>query len=309
MRLPAVVAVDLARQRHGCRPVETVVLGVVEVEVRVGGILQLHGVPLGEDQQVVGDGDGGAPLPFRPVERGGQRLTHAETTMFLGAAAEELAAHLAALSEGGVVGHHLTAGEVEELSVGRKRAEVLVGTGGDIRHRLRVEGHRMVEDVVVEERLPQDQLSLLDLFGVFRVGEQVGIVHDDARELHRLRIVLVEIGDARGIEVAVRFEIGTHLEDAVERRQRFGHIGLVLPLGHELVILQGEIIPQRIVIVHVQIFGMFGQDFLVEFVGLLLLPRLVKIPRLFENLLAVLVHRLYARIILLRVARTGDAEA
>ena len=200
-------------------------------------------MPLGENQQVVGKIDGGTPLPFRSVERKRQRFATIKPPVLPDTMAEKLLAHSPSLPKGRIVRHHLATGEVKELSVGRKRAKILIRLGGDVRHRMRVERHRMVEDVVIENGFPQNQLSFLDLVGIFRIGEQIWIIHNDARELHRFRILLVEISDTSGIKIAIRFEIGAHLEDAVERRQRLRHIGLVTPFGHELVILQGEVIP------------------------------------------------------------------
>ena len=261
---------------------------------------------LHKNQQVIGEVDGGAPLPVRLVERCRQHIAFSEIPSLFLAAAEKFFLHAVALPKRGIVRHVLAAGEVEVLAIGRKRAKILVRLGGDVRHRLRVERHWMVEDIVIETGFPKDQLRLLDLVGVLRIGKQVGVVHNDARELHRLRILLVEVGDAGGVEVAVGSEIGAHLEDAVEGRQGLRHIGLVTPLGNKLVTLQRQIIPQSIVVIHVEIFRMVGKDLLIEFVCLLLLPRLVKIPRFLENLLAILVHSLLARIIILRVARAGD---
>ena len=53
---------------------------------------------------------------------------------------------------------------------------------------------------------------------------------------------------------------------------------------------------------------MFGENLLVELVSFLFFPSLVKIAGFFVEFLAVLVHRLFARIVILRESGTGESH-
>ncbi len=310
LRLPRVTTVDLALQRFRLRPAIAVVFGEIEVVVGIRRVLQLHIVPLHEDQQVVGEVDGGTPLPFRVVERLGQRGAHTEIPAFFLTAAEKLALHLPALSERGIIRHVHAAGEVKVLSVRRKRAEILVRRGRDVRHRVRVERHGMVEDVVVETGFPQNHFRFVDiLVRLCHLREKVGVFHDDRRELHRIGKILVEIGEFGGIEVMLRLVERADVVYPVEGGHRLGHIRLVLAFRDKVVVFQREVIPHRIVVVHFQTLGMVGQNLLVELVGFLPLAGFLQIPRLLIDLLDVLVHRLHTRVVVLREPRTGECHA
>ena len=156
---------------------------------------------------------------------------------------------------------------------------------------MRVERDGVVEYVGKHLRVFQDVLCKVEVVFVL---DEVGVVDEDLGVLSGFGKILQQVGDVCGVEVDDNLVVrayGVHTVGGLDHLA-----GVLFPLDDEIIELDGQVVTEGKVVIGLQMFGIFVQNFVIERVGFGLLARFLEITGLGERLVYLFAKRLHARV-------------